>query len=61
MAFDEFREDLAEAFDDGGDELFEEAGFEAELRAIKNASAEDAADDVVAAFVAGHDAVGNAA
>src|SRR5690606_38904331 len=45
--------------DDGGDELLEETGLETEFLSIQNAAAEDAADDVVAAFVAGKNVVGD--
>lgn len=53
----QFGEDVAQRLDDGGDELFEEADFEAEFFAVQNAAAEDAADDVVAAFVTRKNAV----
>ena len=41
--------------------MLEEARGEAEFFAVQNAAAQDAADDVVAAVVAGHDAVGDRA
>ncbi len=58
---DQLRKDRPQALDHRGHELLEEARLEAELGAIEDAAAEDAADDVVAAFVAGQDAVGDGA
>lgn len=55
---DEFWEEVAHFFDDGVDELGEEAWFEVEVFAPEDGTAEDAAEDVVAAFVAWEDAVG---
>src|SRR5664280_2252906 len=57
----QLRENAAERLHHRRDELLEEPGREAELFPIKNPAAQDAADHVVAAFVAGQDAVGNGA
>ena len=61
MLGDELGEYRSERFDDGGDQLLEEARGEAEFFAVQYAAAQDAADDVIAAVVARHDAVGDRA
>ena len=61
LALLQLGEDAAQRFDDGSDELLEEAGWEAEFFSVEDSAAEDAADDVIAAFVTGENAVGDGA
>ena len=44
-----------------GDELFEEAGLQAELLPIKDSATENATNDVITALIAGQDAISNGA
>src|SRR5664280_2419444 len=57
----QFRKDASQRFHDWRDELFEETGGEAEFLSVEDASAEDAADDVVATVIARKNAVGDGA
>ena len=57
----ELGEHPAERLDDGIDELLEEAGAEPEVAPVEGRAAQDPPDDVVAALVAGKDAVGDGA
>lgn len=55
----EFREDGGHLFDEGVDEFRKEGFHEAELAAVADGAAQDAAEDIVAAVVARQDAVRN--
>ena len=61
MAGEQFGEHVAHLRDEGGDQRAEKrlVAGEAELTAVSNGAAEDPAQHIVAAVVAGHDAIGN--